>query len=134
MRFFFTVAGLFNFPHKIYRRFLFTLETNLNKSFESNAKVGNIPHDPDAQIIFHGTLYILCPQITLDNNFLAYLNGVLKSRSSLRTGVISASYQQSFEITTGTQPFKDKFRGLNKQIEWLEIFFYDKSDQYQTIF
>lgn len=85
-------------------------------------------------MIFHDTLYILCPQITLDNNFLAYLNGVLKSRSALRTGVISASYQQSFEITTGTQSFKDNFRGLNKQIEWLEISVYDKSDQNQTIF
>ena len=42
---------------------------------------------------------------------------------------------QSFEINTGTQSLNVNFRGLNKQIEWLEIsLVYDKSDQHQTIY
>ena len=73
--------------------------------------------------------------ITLDDNFLAYFNGRLRSRGALRTGVISSPYQQSFEINTGTQSLNVNFHGLNKQIEWLEIsLVFDKSDQHQTVY
>ena len=102
----------------------------MNRLFETNTKA-DIPNKPDAQIMFHDTPYIFYPQITLDNNFLAYFSGILRSRGTLRTGIISSPYQQSFEINTGTQSLKVNFRGLNKQIEWLEIpLFFDKSDQY----
>ena len=78
--------------------------------------------------------YISYPQITLDDNFLAYFNGILRSRGALRTGVISSPYQQNFGINTGTQSLKVNFRGLNKKIEWLEIsLVFDKSDQHQTV-
>ena len=44
-------------------------------------------------------------------------------------------YQQSFEINFGTQSLKVNFRGLNKQIEWLEIsLVFGKSDQHQTVY
>ena len=39
---FFTSSGLVRFPQKIDTRFLFTLENNLNRLFETNAKLGNI--------------------------------------------------------------------------------------------
>ena len=68
---FFTSLGLLNRPLKIDTRFLFTLEQNLNKFFETNAKA-----EPVAQIIVHDTPCISYPQISLDDNFLAYLNGV----------------------------------------------------------
>ena len=87
---FFKFLGLVNFLHKIDTRFLFTLENNLNRLFETKTKLDNIPNEPDAQIIFHDMRYISHPQITLDNNFLAYSNGILRSRSALRTGVISS--------------------------------------------
>ena len=85
---------------------MFTLESNVNKLFETNAELDNIPNEPDAQIIFHDTLYISYPQKTLDNSFLGYLNAILSSRSALRTGVILSPYQQSFEINVGTQSLK----------------------------
>ena len=130
----FTSLGLVNFPHKIDTRFLFTLENNMNRLLETNAKA-DVPNEPDAQIIFHDTPYISYPQITLDDNFLAYSNGILRSRGALRTGVISSPYQQSFEINTGTQSLNVNFHGLNKQIEWLEIsLVFDKSDQHQTVY
>ena len=111
------------------------LQTNLNKLFETNVKLAAIPDNPDAQIIYHDTPYISYLQMTLDDNFLAYYNGILRSCSTLRTGVILSPYQQSFEINTGTQSLNVNFRGLNKQIEWLEIsLVYDKSDQHQTIY
>ena len=114
---------------------MFTLKNNLNRSFETNAKLENIPNEPDAQSIFHDTLYISYPQITLDDNFLAYFNSTLRSRSALRTVTILSPYQQSFEINVGTQSLKINFRGLNKQIELLEIsLVFDKSDQHQTVY
>ena len=113
---FFTSLGLVNFPHKIDTRFLFTL-------FETNAKA-DLPNELDAQIIFHDTPYISYPQITLDDNFLAYFNGTLRSRGAL-----------SFEMNTGTQSLKVNFHGLNKQTEWVEIsLVFDKTDQHQTVY
>ena len=95
---------------------MFTLENNLNRLFETNAKLDIIPNEPDAQIIFHNISYISYP-LTLDDNFLAYLNAILRSRSALRTGVILSPYQQRFEINVGTHSLKVNSRGLNKQIE-----------------
>ena len=114
---------------------MFTLKNNLNRSFETNVKLENIPNETDTQIIFHDTLYISYPQITLDDNFLAYLNSILRSRSALRTVIILSPYQQSFEINVGTQSLNINFRGLNKQIEWLEIsLVFDKSGQPQAVY
>ena len=110
----FTFLGLVNFPHKINTWFLFTLENNLYRLLEMNAKLDNIPNKPDAQIIFHDTQYISYPQITLEDNFLSNLNTILRSRSVLRTGVILSPYQQSFEINVGIHSLKVNFRGLNK--------------------
>ena len=131
---FFTSLGLVNFPHKIDTRFLFTLENNMNRLFETNAKA-DVPNELDSQIIFQDTPYISYPQITLDDSFLAYFNGILRSRGTLRTGVISSPYKQSLERNTGTKSLKVNFLWLNKQIEWLEIFLvFDKSDQHQTVY
>ena len=94
---------------------MFTLENSLNRLFETNAKLDNVPNEPHAQIICHDTPHISHPQITLDDNFLAYLNAVIRSRSALRTGVILSPYQQSFEINVGPQSLKFNFR------EWPEI-------------
>ena len=114
---------------------MFTLETNLNRLFKTNAKLDRILDEPNVQIIFHDTPYISYPQRTLDDNFLAYFNAIFRSRSALRTGVILSPYQQSFEINVGTQSLKVDFRELNKQIEWLEICLVcDKSDQDQTVY
>ena len=114
---------------------MFTLKNNLNRSFETNAKLENIPNETDTQIKFHDTLYTSYPQITLDDNFLAYLNSILRSRSALRTVIILSPYQQSFEINVGTQSLNINFGGLNKQIEWLEIsLVFDKSGQPQAVY
>ena len=49
---FFTFLGLVNFPRKIDTQFLFRLENNMNKSFETKAKT-DVPNEPDTKIIFH---------------------------------------------------------------------------------
>ena len=131
---FFISLGLVTFLHKIDTRFLFTFENNIKILFETNTKA-DVPHETDTHIIFHDTPYISYPQITLDDNFLAFSNGILRSRGALRTGVISSPYKQSFEINTGTHSLKVNVRGLNKQIQWLEIsLVFDKGDQHQTVY
>ena len=50
---------------------MFILETNLNRLFETNAKLDKISDEPDVQIIFHDTPHISYPQKILDDNFLA---------------------------------------------------------------
>ena len=43
----FTILRLLNFQHKIDTRFLFTLETNINKLSKPNTKIDNIPYKND---------------------------------------------------------------------------------------
>ena len=76
---FFTDLGLVNFTHSSDTKFIFTLESNLNKLLEDNKKVTSIPRNPNAKIIFHDHPYIQYQQILLDDNFLAYLNASLRA-------------------------------------------------------
>ena len=50
--------GLVNIPDKTDTKFIYTLESNMNKLSESNAKVTTIPRVPDAQILYHDAPYI----------------------------------------------------------------------------
>ena len=114
---------------------MFTLQSNLNKLFETNKQIIPIPANPDAKIIFHDHPYILYQQITLDNNYLAYQNAILQARTALRRGVLSSPYQQSFELNTGAQSLKINFQGTYRQSDWLEVsLVYDKSNQHQTVY
>ena len=60
----------------------FTLENNINRLFKTNPKA-DAPNEPDTQIIFYDRPYIFYPQITLEDNFLAYFNGTLTSHGAL---------------------------------------------------
>ena len=114
---------------------MFTLESNLNKLFESNKKVDNIPRNPDAQIIYHDHPYIHYQQIALDDNFLPYLNASLRAKTALRTGIYDVPYQQSFEMKVSLQSRKVNFYGFAAQFEFIEVsLVYDRSDQHQTIY
>ena len=107
----------------------------MNKLFESNAKVENISASPDAQVIYHDTLYLSYQQITMDENFQVYFNAILCSKKAFRTGVQFSPYQQTFEVNVGTQTVNVNFQGANRQFAWLEIsLVYDKSDQHQAIY
>ena len=58
-------SGLVNFVMKTGTKFLFMLERNMNRLFESNAKVDNISADPDALIQFNDRPYIVYQEINL---------------------------------------------------------------------
>ena len=118
---YFVDIGLVNFPEKNNTKFIFTLESNMNKLFESNAKVTAIPRAPDAKILYHDRPYISYQQITLDENFQVYFNATLRSKMTLRTGVQFSPYQLSFEVNVATQTVNENFQGANRQFVWIEI-------------
>ena len=71
----------------------------------------------------------------LDDNFLSYFNTTLHSKPALKTGVLNAPYNQSYELNVGTQSQKINFYGAAAQFEFLEIsIMCNKNDQHQTIY
>ena len=127
--------GLVNFAENTDTKFLFTLERNINRLFESNKKVTSIPTEPDALIQFHDQPYISYEEINLTKTFDIYLSGILRSESALIMGVLPPPYQQLFEINKGTQSITVTFKGAQRQVQWLEIsLIYDKSFQYLTTY
>ena len=127
--------GLVNFAENTDTKFLFTLERNIKRLFESNKKVTSIPTEPDALIQFHGQPYISYEEINLTKTFDIYLSGILRSESALIMGVLPPPYQQLFEINKGTQSITVTFKGAQRQVQWLEIsLIYDKSFQYLTTY
>ena len=120
--------GLVNFSMKTVTKFLFTLERNMNKLFESTKKHAAIPSEPDALIQFHNGPYIVYQEITLTQNFDIYFSGIIRSETAVRMGVLPAPYQQLFEVNKGIQSLIVTFKGTQRQFEWLEIYLvYDKS-------
>ena len=127
--------GLVNFAENTDTKFLFTLERNIKRLFESNKKVTSIPTEPDALIQFHDQPYISYEEINLTKTFDIYLSGILRSESALIMGVLPPPYQQLFEINKGTQSITVTFKGAQRQVQWLEIsLIYDKSFQYLTTY
>ena len=90
--------GLVNFAMKTDTNFLFTLQRNMNKLFETTYKAAAIPDEPDALIQFHNGPYISYQEISLTKTFNVYLSGILRSETVLRMGVLPAPYHQLFEI------------------------------------
>ena len=52
--------GLVSFAIKANTKFLFTLERNMNKLFETRAKADDIPDEPNALIQFHDRSSLHC--------------------------------------------------------------------------
>ena len=132
---YFCDLGKVNFSINTDTRIKLTLERNLNKLFESNKKVAAFPDDPDADINIFSRPYISYWETTLTQQAALYANGILRSRTALRQGVLPAPFQQEFEISKGTQDFTCTFEGAQRQIDWVEIsIVYDKSYHHNTIY
>ena len=86
----------------------------MNKLFETKRKATSIPDEPDALIQFHDRSYISYQEINLTQNFDIYFSGDLRSETALRMGVLSAPYQQFFEINKGTQSLTVTFKGAQR--------------------
>ena len=127
--------GKVNFSVSTDTRFNIVLERNLNKLFESNKVAAAIPDNPDAHINFFARPYISYQEISLTQQAGLYQNGILRSRTALRQGVVPAPFQQEFEMAIGTQNFTCLFQGAQRQIDWVEIsIVFDKSYHHETIY
>ena len=127
--------GKVNFSVSTDTRINIILQRNLNKLFESNKVATAIPENPDAHINFFARPYIAYQEIHLTQQAGLYQNGILRSRTALRQGVVPAPYQQEFEVAVGTQNFTCLFQGAQRQIDWVEIsILYDKSYHHETIY
>ena len=80
--------GLGNFLFKTDTKIILTLERNMNKLFESNKKVTAIPDNPDALIQFYDGPYISYQEINLAKAADIFFNGILRSETDLRQGVL----------------------------------------------
>ena len=116
-------------------KIIITLARNMNKLFESNKKLAAIPDNPEALIQIYDTPYISYQEINLTKSADICFNGILRSETALRLGVLFSPYQQLFAINTGTQTYTCTFKGAQRQFDWLEIsIVYDKSFQHATIY
>ena len=95
--------GLVNISMKTDAKFLFILERNMNKLFESTKKFAGIPAEPDALIQFHDRPDIAYQEITLTQNFDIYFSGIIRSETAARMEVLPAPYQQLFDVNKGIQ-------------------------------
>ena len=127
--------GLVNFLMKTDTKIIVTPERNMNKLFESNLKLAAIPDNPDALIQIYDRPYISYQEINLAKSADIYFNGILRSETALRQGVLPSPYQKLFEINTGTQTYTCTFKGAQRQFDRLEVsIVYDKSFQHATIY
>ena len=88
--------GLVNFSTNTATKIIITLERNMNRSFESNKKVTAIPDSLDALINIYDRPYISYQEINLTQGADIYFNGILRSETILRQGVLPSPYQQLF--------------------------------------
>ena len=82
--------GLVNFAMKTETKFLFTLQRNMNKLFETTKKSVVIPDEPDAFVQFHDQPYISYQEISLSKTFYVYLSSILRFETALRMDVLPA--------------------------------------------
>ena len=82
----FTSLGLVNLLHKIDTRVF----VHIRKQHEQIIRNKRKGWRTKGTWWYHDSPHISYPQITLDDNFLAYFNGILRSYGALRTGVISS--------------------------------------------
>ena len=81
--------GLVNQPVNCNTKWLITFEQDYQKLFETKANQAKdaLPTSVDVNIILTATPYFLFEQFKLDDNYHAYLKGIMISNEVLRTGI-----------------------------------------------
>ena len=126
--------GLSNHLRKLDTKIVCTLETDLNKLFESNKQVNTITA-PNAQIIWHDAPYIQYEQFRLNDNFREYLKTIILPKKLFRLGIQKTHPQKFHELSIGAQSYTVEFIPANRQFDWLEIsLVFDKNDKHSTIY
>ena len=97
--------GLVNQCFKCNTKYILTLETDMQRLFETNInqEADALPGTTDTEIILTYAPFIMYEQLKLDDNYRTYLEGVLISEHVLRTRIKLTPYQKSYEIIAGIQ-------------------------------
>ena len=129
--------GLVNQSVKFNTKWLITFEQDYQKLFETKANQVNdaLLTSVDAKIILTATPYLLFEQFKLDDNYCAYLEGIMISNKVLRTGIKKIPYQKTYELIRGAQSRTITFESSNKQFSLLEILLiFNFSHQHKSIY
>ena len=129
--------GLVNRCFKFNTSYILTLETDMQKLFETNINrtADALPRTIDANIVITSAPYIMYKQFIMHNNFRTYFKGVMLSEHVLRTRIKPTPYQKSFELVNVTESRVVNFKAANKQFSFLSISLVcDKSDQHRSIY
>ena len=136
--------GLVNLPTEFDVKFIFNLEKNRSKLFESRKKIANLttsaaaplPTDePDTDVHYYGAPYLQYEQIKLSDTFDKYVSKALRSKRALRTGIKPTPFKKTFEINTGSLSHIVDFKGANKQFSFIEnSLVYDKNEQHHSVY
>ena len=86
-------------PAEVFYENKFTLETDINRLFQTNIQAVAI-NAPDTAVLWHGRPYIQSEQVRLDENFRQYFEGIIISNKTLRAGMQKTSYQKNYEINS----------------------------------
>ena len=104
--------GLVNLPTEFDVKFIFNLEKNRSKLFESRNKIASLSTGaaaplltdaPDADVYYYGAPYLQYEQIKLSDTFDKYVSKALRSKRALRTGIKPTPFKKTFEINVGSQ-------------------------------
>ena len=104
-----------NQPVKFNTEWLITFEQNYQKLFQTKANRAHdaLPTSVDAKIILTATPYLLFKQFKLDDNYHAYLEGIMISNKVLRTGIKKTPYQKTYELIVGAKSRTITFESSN---------------------
>ena len=89
----FVSLGLVNLPIKFDTKFMFTLEIDINRNFETNVQAAAITA-PDTAILWHDRPSMKYKQIRLDENFCQYFEGIIMPNKNFRTGMQKTPFQK----------------------------------------
>ena len=112
--------GLVNQSVKFNSKWLITFEWDYQKLFETKANQANdtLLTSVDEKIILTATPYLLFEQFKLDDNYPAYLEGIMIPKKVLRTGIKKTLYQKTYELIVGAQSRTITFESSDKQFSF----------------
>ena len=87
-------------PPEVFYEKKLTLETDINRFFETNIQAAAI-NAPDTAVLWYDRPYIQQEQVRLDENFRQYFEGITMSNKTLRAGMQKTPYQKNYEINSG---------------------------------
>ena len=102
-----------------WNKIIWTIETYLNKLFESNKQVATVTAT-DAQIIWHDSTFMQYEQFRLNDNFRQYLETSMLLKKVFCMWIKKTSLQKSHKLQKCMQGYTVEFTAANRQFDLLK--------------